>query len=81
MYKIDIGNNLETALVHFFEGKKFIGKDMARMNAMVAAAKEKGHLDEDSTNVYLVLSETSGICKRNTLPKLLDDGVIVQRVA
>jgi predicted RNA-binding protein with PUA-like domain len=84
LYKITdgSGDNLESILVDFFQGNKFIGKDMTRLNRMIEAISPPGHTNKQGTsNVYVLLSENSSICKRNTLPKLLEDGVIVQRVA
>jgi predicted RNA-binding protein with PUA-like domain len=81
LYIIDGDDNLEPAFVYFFEGNKFVGKDRTRMNRMMEAANRQKYHQQSTSKVYLLLSENSGICKRITLPKLLEDGVIVQRVA
>jgi predicted RNA-binding protein with PUA-like domain len=80
LYTIDTNNgNLETRdLVVYYDGSKFIGKDLERMNTLVAAAK--GQQGNKPGNVYLLLSPKAGICKRNTLPLLISYGAIVQRV-
>lgn len=75
-------------LVYYYEGKKFVGKDKERMDAMVAAARQqqqqqstKGRRKGKAANkLYVILSATSAICKRKTLPQLVSDGVIVQRL-
>jgi hypothetical protein len=75
-------NTTKPSLVYFFNGNKLIGKDMTRMNTMIEAANQQHqHLPKGTTKVYVLLSDNSSICKRNTLPKLLENGVIVQRVA
>jgi EVE domain len=81
LYEIKADGGSTSILVHFYEGNKFIGKDKARMGAMVDAAKQRGHENGKTGDVYLLLSENSGMCKRNTFPRLLEEGVIVQRVA
>ncbi|KAL3925444.1 MAG: hypothetical protein SGILL_000409 [Bacillariaceae sp.] len=65
-------------LVIYYDGTKFLGKDLQRMNTLVQATKEQRQLE--GGNVHLLLSGTAGICKRKTLPQLLADGAIVQRV-
>ena len=80
-------------LVFYYDGTKFIGKDKKRLDAMLDAVRSNGNTttttmttsdnaDERTVTakVYLLLSASSGICRRNTLPALLKDGVIVQRV-
>jgi predicted RNA-binding protein with PUA-like domain len=77
LYKIQHDENTPPTLVMLFEGGKFIGKDRQRLQTMVDAAKELQPLGD----VYVLLSSNSGICKRNTLPQLIADGIIVQRVS
>ncbi len=77
LYKVN--DRQKSAIVIFYDGAKFIGKDLARMNTMVEAAKQKAEEDKDVARVYLLLSTTAGICKRKSLPELLSKGVILQR--
>ena len=76
LYLLDNGN-VGTDFVVYYDGTKFIGKDLERMNTLVSAAKEQ---EGNDGNVYLLLSATAGICKRKTLPSLLSGGATVQRV-
>jgi len=88
MYKVDVASGDDGTgtgnliWVFHYDGTKFIGKDKKRLDAMLDAVKS-GEDDDARTatvKVYLLLSASSGICRRNTLPALLNDGVIVQRV-
>jgi predicted RNA-binding protein with PUA-like domain len=80
-------------LICYYEGKKFVGKDKERMDTLVAAARQQQRVQQQSTKIkgrgkskvvdkmiYLLLSSNSAICKRNTLPQLISDGIIVQRL-
>lgn len=55
---------------------KFAKKDLERFNEMIGAYEGAG--DKEVTNV-LLLKENGTICRRNTLPALHRDGVIVMR--
>lgn len=88
------GDSTKMLLVFHFDGTKFVGKDKQRLDSMIDAVKAKMVASVDSSSsssknkkdhyatprIYLLLSPSSGICRRYTLPALLNDGVIVQRV-
>ena len=68
---------VDNNLVFTYTGKKFIGKDLKRVVALLDAAKDTGDYGES----YVLLANGADICKGNSLPGLCTAGVIVQRVS
>jgi hypothetical protein len=77
--KLHVLDTKERAFVVEYAGvrkAKFVKKDLTRFRAMIAAYE--GSDDKDVTNI-LLLKDDGKICRRNTLPALHDEGVVVMR--
>ena len=58
---------------------KFVSKDAERYEQMVEQAVEKHELDEENIKKVLLLADNGTMCRRNTLPRLHRNNVIVMR--
>jgi hypothetical protein len=67
---------VDNNLLFTYAGKKFVGKDLKRVMALLDAAKDTS----DYGKSYVLLANGADICKSNSLPGLCTAGVIVQRV-
>jgi hypothetical protein len=78
MFKVEDHGNF---LVEFAGARKakFISKDADRFEAMAAAARALPANRETVYTLVVLLAADGTICRRNTLPRLIANGVVVQR--